>query len=171
MRWTALYLLAACAANDPDPEIDEIADSKADGMPFPLGTYREGGGLGNVGELNLLVLKTDDTFFFNRVCYGDECSYRAGGYAGGYRFTRWHDRRYIRFYEASGELIARFQYAVFDDSSIAMVNVAELDWNLASQLVPDDVLWCAEDEDCALQGHPSGTGLACVDAACIVEPP
>ena len=149
--------LAACSGNTVDDlstaeeaDTDDL-EEKGDGVTYPVGTYEAAATA--AGELTLLVLKTDKTFYAEQfvVCITAPCNPVA--IEGKYKFTKSSTKKYLRLLDEDGELIVRYAYKL---SSGGTLKIAPSPYTKFASLkaVETDRAWCESPADCKIQNLP-----------------
>jgi hypothetical protein len=168
--FAAALLLAgvACDAessgtgNDGRP--DEIDNAgKEDGVIRPVGTF--GNDAAVAGQPTLLVLKSDKTYHMATLVYCFRAPCDPIGDDGTYKYSLSRGTRYIRLYDAAGDLRARYAYTFADDVLSLRLSGTE-DW---FDMTHSSEPWCSAPGDCELQDliTPMCVGeFECADNAC-----
>jgi hypothetical protein len=171
MLLVSALLLLGCGTMDPVDAGDDLAgerderEAKADGVTWPVGTYRA---TDDSGDISTLVLKTDGTFHLERRCAAAmPCAQQAGRMGGTYKFTRTSGSRYILLFPIGQDLV-RYSYRLGPDG-LLLRHPGSGAW---SRLQRAERAWCAGAYDCTLQNlsFPRCTGdVACQQNACSVR--
>jgi hypothetical protein len=171
-------MLAACATNaDDGDEVDvDLAAGKADGTaPINTGTYVFSGTDRQVlpdgknfglerDDFSLLVLKDDKTYHratsLQSNCADGDCN--VSHQDGKYRFTTSAGHKFLRFYDASGTQIDKYELTITRDE-IAMRNT---DTGHVLHVEPSiRYMWCHVRHDCTLQDFGPDSSWACSGAS------
>ena len=140
----ACNVASSSADNDGLPDQEDNA-GKEDGVIRPVGTFVNDAA--TAGQPALLVLKSDKTYHMGtRVyCVRAPCDPIADD--GRYKYSISRGTRYIRLYDASGDLLARYAYTFVDGVlSLRLSGTEEwFDMTYAADA------WCAAPADCELQ--------------------
>jgi hypothetical protein len=164
---SALCCLCACggASTDMNDE-EEILTGKEDtSASRPYGTFRMEAA--NAGEFILLVLKTDKTFYYEKMinCVKAPCS--ALSLEGNFKFSKSKKGSYIRLLDEDDELLARYSYT-YEDNTLELTDT-EGDGDSFTMTRESVQGWCGVTADCELQNltHPSCMGVwTCKENAC-----
>jgi hypothetical protein len=144
---TLLLALALCGlgcASQSDDDIEETGSKADDGVVRPVGTYR---GELAVNRLAVVVLKTDKTHHYeiNRNQCGMILPVPADGI---YTFSKSGTKRFIRFKDADGNLLVRYEYKLSGDT--LKLRAADSAWETLERAATAET-WCGAADDCTLQ--------------------
>jgi hypothetical protein len=160
--------LSACMQSDAADDAAEVIDDgkQDDGTSKPLGTYADpflaldDFPAGTTFPLmSMLVLRSDGTFLRTQVlgCEGTNACDRSEE-EGTFKYTKSGTRRFLRFSDAEGNLIDRWQYVVATNGALELRPAGTSKW----QPVPrSEVAFCTAEVECTQQGLPQ---QGCPDA-------
>jgi hypothetical protein len=177
MKRLVLPLLGLCicaagcgdeAVLDPD---DDVADTgaKADGITYPLGTYRFGDSSGDEGRLGfvLLVLMSDGTYYRQAPTVDCVADCPPAELEGKYRFSSSGSYRYLRFFDRDGALVDRYNWKLQGSALwVRKVNTKE------TYGLEPAAPYCTWFSFCDAQGlaAPGPGGWGCEANACVFQP-
>lgn len=151
--------LAGCADGTPAPSSDvaEAEEPFASGSLDPqlVGTFR--GDTVALGELMLLVLKSDGTFHYGMVIVCATAPQPCGPIeeGGNYKLTQKDAMNFLELYSEKGIQRARYQYA-FDGDALRMRRV-DTGSGIWRTMTRSDSAWCGAPADCGVQNLAEGT--------------
>jgi len=141
---------AACAGEDSaDPTVAvEVDNAAIAARPWILGTFRDEQVNSGVAVLTLMQ---DYTYHMEEavVCVRYPCV--RPQVDGGYRYMQDNGVNYLALQDRAGRTTQVFKYKLSDNILYLAPRGTEVPW----QALPrSDRLWCAEADDCGLQGAP-----------------
>lgn len=154
----------ACASQDAGDDPNTSVDSAAIAAKPPiLGTFRDEHSPGGVA---LLTLKSDYTFHLEEAvvcvrypCVGPQLN-------GNYAYTRRSGVSLLVLFDADSRGVRQFKYKLSGDTLYLIPSESEGSWQA---LARSDRPWCAEIDDCELQGLPPpvcGGAWTCASNIC-----
>lgn len=161
---TSVLFIGCGGLGNQDPaledDVEDTSDGKADGIPKPLGTYRDLRGLLNplnYFDFNLLVLKSDKTFIMRSECPPTAiCAEDYGLTEGTFKFTKSGKSRFIRFYDSYNDLVGRYEYKWNSAGELLLANAAlkpAQRWKNPGVFTKDGATpYCLATDDCLVQG-------------------
>jgi hypothetical protein len=174
MKVLLFAVLTLCAvgcggASMIDPEDDVVdVDGKADGITYPLGTYRFGDSTGDEGRLGfvLLVLMKDGSYYRQAPTVDCVTNCPPKELQGTYKFSSSGGYRYLRFLDTSGTLVDRYAWQLVG-SMLWVRKVNTSDKYGLDHTAP----FCTWFSFCAAQGLklPGPGGWACEANACVFK--
>ncbi len=144
----------ACVADDSVDDGEEIADDgKQDAQSRPVGTFEASRGSGSPYER--LTLLSDGSFVRQEVVFCITAPCPPITTRGTVKYTRSGSTRYIRFLDASGELIDRYAYRFGAPADLPILSLRPVNTRTWMDLELADQAFCAAPKDCELQnlGH------------------
>jgi hypothetical protein len=176
MKKTMLFLTLValvglgCDSNTSTQEVNNPSTGKADGTDAPVGTFQ--GSSGYLGDMTLLVLKTDNTYHRERLieCFHYPCPKSVDD--GSYMFTRNGSMNASSIYSINLKDDAGFESELygytFDGNALTLYSGPGYPQH-EQVLVKAENAWCNVVDDCKIQNLPEPRCMCeatCVENTC-----